>query len=288
MIDQPGVYDLPAAAYHADPVEGGSLSSTGARKLLPPSCPALYHWWVEHDEVHTAKFDMGKAAHRVVLGAGADLVEVEADNWTTKPAREKRDKAYAAGKIPVLSRTYGEIQEMAEVLRGHPLASTLLSLGSAERTLVWVDPPTGVRCRAMLDWLPDPAVYGQMVIVDYKTTDSCDTDFLERQIHTIGYHQQAAWYEAGARALDLGQDPEVALIFQMRTPPYLVRVVQLSALARRIAVERNREALEIYARCCQTDVWPGFTLPAEQWDPGRADQLGLPLYIENAYLRGMQ
>ncbi len=28
-----GVYDIPADVYHADPVEGGSLSSTGARTL---------------------------------------------------------------------------------------------------------------------------------------------------------------------------------------------------------------------------------------------------------------
>lgn len=41
-ITEPGVYDLPAEVYHADPVEGGSLSSTGARKLLPPSCPGWH------------------------------------------------------------------------------------------------------------------------------------------------------------------------------------------------------------------------------------------------------
>ena len=30
-ITEPGVYDIPATAYHRDPVVGGSLSSTGAR-----------------------------------------------------------------------------------------------------------------------------------------------------------------------------------------------------------------------------------------------------------------
>src|SRR5258708_26204894 len=37
-----GVYGIPADAYHADPIEGGSLSSSGARRLLPPGCPALF------------------------------------------------------------------------------------------------------------------------------------------------------------------------------------------------------------------------------------------------------
>ncbi|MBO0827768.1 MAG: hypothetical protein J2P24_08300 [Streptosporangiales bacterium] len=50
MITEPGVYNLPAAVYHADPVPGGSLSQSGAKKLLPPSCPALYRYWADHPE----------------------------------------------------------------------------------------------------------------------------------------------------------------------------------------------------------------------------------------------
>jgi len=38
LITEPGVYALPADVYHADPVAGGSLSSSGAKKLL--ACPA--------------------------------------------------------------------------------------------------------------------------------------------------------------------------------------------------------------------------------------------------------
>jgi len=34
VIRRPGLYDLPEHIYHADPVPGGSLSSTGARRLL--------------------------------------------------------------------------------------------------------------------------------------------------------------------------------------------------------------------------------------------------------------
>jgi len=34
QVTAPGVYDIPAEAYHADPVPGGSLSASGARDLL--------------------------------------------------------------------------------------------------------------------------------------------------------------------------------------------------------------------------------------------------------------
>ena len=44
-----GVYDgMDEDAYHADPVPGGSLSASGAKLLLPPSCPALYHYRRDH------------------------------------------------------------------------------------------------------------------------------------------------------------------------------------------------------------------------------------------------
>jgi hypothetical protein len=42
-ITKPGIYPgVPDEVYHADPVEGGSLSSTGARKIL--DCPAKFKW----------------------------------------------------------------------------------------------------------------------------------------------------------------------------------------------------------------------------------------------------
>ena len=77
------------ATYHGDPVPGGSLSSTGARKLLPPSCPALFRWQQDHP-VHKDVFDFGSAAHRLVLGAGPEIALLDYDNMRTKAAQEER------------------------------------------------------------------------------------------------------------------------------------------------------------------------------------------------------
>jgi hypothetical protein len=48
LITEPGVYDIAEDHYHADPVPGGSLSNSGAKKLLPPSCPAKFAYEREH------------------------------------------------------------------------------------------------------------------------------------------------------------------------------------------------------------------------------------------------
>ncbi|MGH3990894.1 MAG: hypothetical protein ACRDSN_00345, partial [Pseudonocardiaceae bacterium] len=145
-IDSPGVYDLPAEVYHADPVAGGSLSSSGARRLLPPSCPALFQHALTNGEVHRAVFDLGHAAHTLALGVGAPLAAIDADDWRTKAAREARDAAYAAGTVPLLRAEHEQVQAMAAALIEHPIAGALLRPGGgdAEQTLVWRDEETGV------------------------------------------------------------------------------------------------------------------------------------------------
>src|SRR2546421_646443 len=88
-ITEPGLYeDLSVETYHADPVPVGSLSSSGARKLLPPGCPALFAYEREHPPEPTATFDLGHAAHKMVLGVGPEVVKIDADNWRTNAVKD--------------------------------------------------------------------------------------------------------------------------------------------------------------------------------------------------------
>ncbi|SES04376.1 PD-(D/E)XK nuclease-like domain-containing protein [Streptomyces qinglanensis] len=275
-ITEPGIYpDLPMDAYHADPVPGGSLSSTGARRLLPPGCPALYHHERQHGRQPRNTFDYGTAAHRLVLGDGPTIHVVEADNWRTTAAREDREDARAMGRVPLLRHEYEQVTAMADALRAHPVASVLFDPirgGAPEQALFWRDPPTGVMRRALLDWLPQSGP-GRMVVPDYKTAASAEPEAIRRTVDTYGYHQQAAWNSAGVKALGLAEDVAFVFVVQEKTPPYLVTVVQLDAMAMRIGAARNRRALQIYAECTATGRWPGYTDAIEH--------LSLPPYAEN-------
>lgn len=259
MIEQPGVYDIPADQYLGDPVAGGSLSSSGARKLLPPSCPARFKWERDNGPENRPEFDFGHAAHREVLGVGADLVVVEAKDWRTKAAKEARDAAYANGATPLLAADYDIVLGMAAALRAHPLAAALLQpdRGKPEQALIWQDSDTGIWRRALVDWL---AGLGSRrpIFVDYKTTIRADAESLQRTVHKYGYHCQADWYLDGARALGWPADTAFLFIFQEKTPPYLVNVIELDDLALNIAHARNRQAIEIYRDCTTTGMWPGY------------------------------
>lgn len=276
VIDRPGVYDLPADVYHRDPVTGGSLSSTGARKLLPPSCPALFRHWLDHPPPPREVFDFGHAAHREVLGVGPELVVVDAPDWRTKSAREQRDDAHAAGLVPILAADYEQVRAMAAALRAHPIAAALLrpDTGGPEQTLVWVDQRTGVWCRALLDWLPHPGP-GRLIVADYKTCASAAPDDLQRAIWDYGYCQQADWYLTGVRALGLAADPQFVLVCQERTPPYLVTVAQPDHTALAVGRHLNQLARMTYRECVQSGRWPGYT--------DDVALISLPGWVENRY-----
>ena len=112
-ITDPGIYQLTAEEYHADPVEGGSLSSTGARMLTPPRAPARFHYYRSHPRPPKQAFDFGHAVHADVLGVGGEVVVLEFDNYNTKAAQLQRDEAYAAGQVPMLAPEMDRVRAAA-------------------------------------------------------------------------------------------------------------------------------------------------------------------------------
>ncbi|ARF75707.1 hypothetical protein B7C62_28210 [Kitasatospora albolonga] len=255
----PGLYPrLPIETYHGDRT---SLSSSGARKLLPPSCPALFRHEQDNPRPRKQAFDFGNAAHRLVLGEGPDLVSIDADDWRTKAARQERDEVAAAGGLALLVAEHDQVQAMADAIRRHPVAGVLFAPGSGrpEVSVVWEDDRSGVRRRARFDWLPNPGP-GRLIIPDYKTCRSAEPTALAKAVHEYGYHQQADWYRAAARAAQLGgADTAFVFVCQEKTAPYLVTVFEPDMTALRIGAAKNRRAIETYARCVETGHWPGYT-----------------------------
>lgn len=273
-ITEPGVYDIDVESYHDDPVPGGSLSSTGARRLLPPSCPAKFKWEQDHrhetDPINRT-FNLGHAAHKLVLGDGPELVRIDADSYRTKDAKTARDDALASGRVPLLPTEWMQVHDMAAALRAHPVSALIdPTRGKAEQTLVWQDELTGIMCRARIDWLQPGAV------VDYKSTLSGDTEHLGRASDQHGYAQQADFYLDGIRALGLGdENTPFVFIAQEKEPPYLITPFQLDPTALSIGRRRNIAARQVYRHCVETGYWPGHV-----HDPDEIVWVSLPPWVE--------
>jgi len=270
-ITQPGVYDMTADAYHAHP----ALSSSGARKLLPPSCPALFHYERSNPVQATPSMEFGSVTHDLLLGGGHGYEVLAYDSYRTKESQEKRDAIRAEGRIPILRHDYQVAKAMVSVVRAHPIAGKLFAGGKAEQSLFWTDEATGMGLRARVDYIKTTR---RLIVADYKSAISVAPEKISRAAWDYGYAQQADFYTAGARALDLGPDPGFIIVSQMKEPPYLVTVGRFTEVAMAIGHDLNRRAIETYATCMRDGVWPGFDELAD---------ISLPSYIEHQWMKDM-
>jgi hypothetical protein len=267
---EPGLYDIPAELYHRDPIPGGSLSSTGIRRLT--DTPARFKWFLDNPEPYKPAYEFGTAFHTQILGDGPELIVVDADLWNTKEVKAKIAEIRAAGNVPLKREAKQRIDDMAEALASHPEASELLAPGSgvAEMSAFWPD-PRGVWRRTRFDWLrPDG-------IADLKSTTSVHPDAIEKTVEKWGYHQQDPWYRE--TAIELGLIPAdgfFKFVFQEKQPPYLVQVVELDFPARVIGSELNDRAIRTYLHCMATGEWPAYSLTTLH--------VSLPPWFERKYI----
>lgn len=256
----PGVYpDIPEDRYHA---HRGSLSSTGARTLAHKT-PAHFAYERMHGGQHKAQFDLGSAVHSVVLGRGADLELLDFDTYNTKASKEAKAKAYAAGKIPLLTDQAEAVEQMVAAVRAHSVAGKLFARTDCqpEVTVVGEDPETGVLCRARFDWLL-PIKPGQPVrFVDLKTGTDASPHGMAKSVNDWNYAAQFDFYETCLRwALNLPDEVPVlgTLVFVEKDPPHLIGIGQPDEQAIAWAHEDNRRARHIYRRCTESGQWPGY------------------------------
>jgi hypothetical protein len=253
--------DLTAEQYHADRT---SISSSGLRALLAPGCPAQFKYDLDNPRPPKREFDLGHAAHLLVLGEGPEFKVIEFPDYKKKAAQDERDAAYDAGIVPLLTKEHDQVQAMAEAIRQHPIAGPLFTPGTgrAELSIYWTDRDTGVRCRVRPDWLKE--MPGLALAVDYKTCRDANPEAVSRAIRDYSYHQQDAFYTDGIWAALDPADVRFIFVFQSKTAPYLITVRELADQDRDIGRARNQRALRLYADCTATGIWPDWTGPVTE------------------------
>lgn len=265
---------MPEASYHSNL----ALSASGAKRLLAPSCPAIFkHERDNGGRPNKRAFDFGHAVHAAVLGIGMDLVIVEEDDWKKKSAQDARKAAYAEGKCPVLAKEKAIADDMAAALRRDPRASALLdpAHGRPEVSVFWTDEERGIDRRARFDWLP-VSDGGELLVPDYKTTVSAAPYAFARSMFSFGYDVQAVFYMDAVRAAGLADDVRFVFIAQEKTAPYLITLHELDFTALELGRRRVDEACAIYRQCTETNTWPGYS-------DGDPELVGPPSWLANMY-----
>ena len=147
--------------------------------------------------------------------------------------------------------------------RGVRDISMLLSVGQPEVSAFWIDRQTGELCRCRPDWVHPVGDKG-VILVDAKTCSDASPGDFARQIARKGYHRQAAWYSDGY-SIASGL-PVLGFVFVAieTTYPYAASAVMLDDDGLQKGRSDNRELLNRFALCSQSDTWPGYGDSVEQ------------------------
>ncbi len=250
----PGLYpDIPESVYHGDP---NSLSSTGVRQLVKAGGPAKFNGAVREDN---DDFDLGTAAHTLLLGTGAGIEVVDAKTWQSAAAKAAKAKARTEGKVPLLTKQYDVVKAMVDAALKQPEVAELFPgapEGVAEMSAYAMDPETWVMLRARFDYIvfgPDRRVR----VRDYKTSKDASPRGFARSAVDYGYYVQAAHYWRVLEALGYVVD-EFILLAQEKTPPYLTSLHEFDRSALEAGDRIVTAGARIFAACRETGIWPGY------------------------------
>lgn len=275
-----GFWKLTDEVYHADPCPVPSLSASIIKRLVEES---PRHAWQDHPRLNPnftpekkPAFDIGTAAHELLLLGQDNVVVVDARDWRTKAAKEERDAAYAAGKTPLLTKDYEPVLDMVDAVQQQMVHIDPQAFvnGMPEHTMIWEEGGTYFRTKP--DWLPD-ASEGSYIIYDFKTTGgSAAPDLWGRtRFWDSGNDMRAAFYMRGARRLGIRQ-PRYRFVVAENKPPHSICVMEASEAVLILAEKKLNFAIDLWRKCLEADEWPGY--------PAHICQIDLPPWRETQWL----
>lgn len=247
---------MTAEKYHKDPCVVPSLSSSLAQILLRESPRKA---WFSHPRLNPAfaekedgKFDIGTAAHAMLL-EGRDIIQVcDFEDWRKGDARAMRDAARAAGKTPLLRKHHNDVLAMTAVAEAFIAESEIAEYwqdGESELTAVCEEKAVWLRARL------DRATKNRRVIMDYKSTTDAAPEAFSRLLVRMGYHIQDAFYRRVARNLG-AVGPRFVFIAQSVEPPYECSLHGCDPALQEIADAEVQRAIDLWSKCIKTQQWP--------------------------------
>lgn len=263
---------LTADQYHADRER---LSHSQLEVFIDD--PALYHGRFITGEfpapAATDTMKLGTIIHDAILCGGENCCcipiprEVLAADGSRRGQKWTEFRDSHPGKFLLKADEFDAVRRSVANVLDHPKARAVLEYegGLSEQALHWTDEATGIECRGLADRIT------HKFIADIKTSSTVDPLAFNRKLYDFGYHRQAAWYLAGAKACGYRHVGYV-IIAVGNAPPHSVEVFVLDDDYLGLGATENRTALDWLDVCRETNVWR-----RKGW--GQIEELSPPAYL---------
>jgi exodeoxyribonuclease VIII len=254
--------------------------------------PKHFKWAIDNPRQSTEAQTLGTLVHSMVLEP--DTVK---DDFTIinplmrpDPTRDFRsaenklwkqqlmEEASLHGRQIVDAEIYEQAKAMADSVLSNPVIKALIEKATIEKGIMWTDPNTGLKCKGR----PDAIVPDKDLIIDLKTTISAHPDDFQRSIWNYRYHEQAAFYSMGLKAIHGSERFSRFLFIAVENKaPYCSASYFLSPSALDTGWSTCMSLLNLHKECVTNNDWSrGYEVRADH-KSGIMD-LDLPQY---AYMK---
>jgi PDDEXK-like domain of unknown function (DUF3799) len=235
--------------------------------------PAHFQHMKLHPEEPTDAMILGTATHYGVLEPELlyknFFARPDGIDGRTKEGKSKLEELGKAnvGKTMLKADEMAMIEGMMKAVRGHRVASQLISGGKAEMSAVCQDSEYGVLCKARPDYLTSGDA-----IIDLKTTDDAGFFAFQRKVKSFRYHVQAAWYlDVVNQSIGREQFKRFILLTVEKDAPHGVVIYEMDDKSIQLGRIEARSNLETYVKCVRENHWPGY--------PEAMQIMTVPVYV---------
>lgn len=243
------LHDVDEDTYHAGGVRtpGAQTSQSALKMLRPPSTPREFQHHLITPTKPKRAFDVGHAAHAIVLGVGAEFVRHPDRHLTSNGAMGVKTESKVwvlaqrdAGRIPLKGDDYDAVYRMADAILAHRRAAELFTDPERQPEVsAFHEAIPGLWLRSRFDLLGGG-------LADFKTAADPHPDRWLKQAWDFGYHIQDVSYRRAWAAIT-GEDPgPMTFVVVGKAAPHLVGVYTLDAAFERLGGEQLDAALAVY------------------------------------------
>jgi hypothetical protein len=162
-----------------------------------------------------------------------------------------------AGRELIPQADYELCQAQLAAVAREPELASLLRSGRGEVSLFWIDPRTGLYCKARPDWLPSPD--GQSITpLDLKTCADESPSGFGRAAARLRYDLQAAHYTEGVEITTGFRVENFVFGAVSSKPPVLAVPYVLTDEIRDQARDERSELMDRLEWCQRENVWPAY------------------------------
>lgn len=263
--------------YHADT---SAISASGL-KLFMRSPAHYYAAYLDPNRVErqqTPAMRLGTATHCAILEPtrfNAEYAVIpEGIDRRTKEGKQAYADLLATGAELVTSDDMARIMNMACAFRDNAIARALFEMQHQVEQSIFTT-INGVACKCRPDFMTDDG----LMVMDVKTTSDASPEGFGKSAWNLGYHSQAAFYRRVISEAT-GTTPDFIFGCVESEYPHLVAFYSTPAYLLEYADKLIDDALERFAECKKSGIWPGYVSEIEMQEltvPGYAQRI-----IENS------